>query len=804
MPLPPGTRLGPYELVAVAGAGGMGEVYRAHDTRLDRAVVIKTLPSTDPARRQRFEREARAIAALSHPHICTLHDVGRERPLPPGADGPAAEPIDFLVIESLDGETLEQRLRVGPLTLDVLLDLAVEIADALDAAHTAGIVHRDLKPANIFITRRGHVKVLDFGLAKLDPARAGDPAAQVTMADEIRLTSEGTALGTVAYMSPEQARGEPLDARTDLFSFGLVLYEMAAGRSAFVGPTTAVVFDQILNGTPSPLRTVNAATPVELDRIIGKTIEKDRARRYENAAAIREDLMRLRRDIASGGTTAPAGRRAAPLARRRRMIAVAVAVVLMLAAAVAVRWQVIGSGAALDSVVVLPFVNASGSPDTEYLSDGIADTLTNNLSQVRTLRVVPRTLAARYRGRDTDPREVGRELNVRAVVTGRVMRRGDRVTVQAELTDASTVAQLWGDQFDRSMDDVLTIQADIARAIAEKLRVRLTPEDEQGLAATGTRDPAAYQLYLKAQYALQKRSAESLRQAEALFQQAIVADRSYARAYAGLSDTYATQAYWRYRPAADAYRDAMQAAGTAVALDDRLADAHAALADLSLHYAWDFERAEREYRRALELAPGNATLHALYGVFLSSRGRHEEALASIQRTIALEPRWAMHHVNLGFVLSNARRYDESIAALQHALALDPELSLAHLDLARTYRLARREDFGVAISRRLTDSGDPLGETFLAASYAVAGRHAEATAILARLADAATRAGSGSYGVALVYASLGDAENTIKWLERALSERDPFLVWIRVDPDFDPVRADVRFARVAERVRPGER
>jgi TolB-like protein/Tfp pilus assembly protein PilF len=475
--------------------------------------------------------------------------------------------------------------------------------------------------------------------------------------------------------------------------------------------------------------------------------------------------------------------------------------VLILAAALALRGRWPAAGGALDSIVVLPFVNASGNPDTEYLSDGIADTLTNNLSQVRTLRVVPRTLAARYRGQDIDPRQVGRELNVRAVVTGRVMQRGDRVTVQAELIDASTVAQLWGDQFDRSLNDVLTIQADISRAIADNLRLRLTPEDEQGLAATGTRDPAAYQLYLKGRYALQKRSAEGLQQAAALFHQAIATDRSYAQAYAGLSDTYATQAYWRYRPAPEAYAQAMAAAKSAIALNERLAEAHVSLADLSLHHAWDFEQAAREYQRALELAPGNGALHAVYGTFLSSRGRQDDALASIRRAIALEPRWAMHHVNLGFVLSNARRYDESVTALQHALALDPELSLAHLDLARTYRLARKEDFGIAISRRLADSGDPLGETFLAASYAVAGQRTEATAILTGLVDAAKRTGSGSYAIAVVYASLDDAANAFAWLERALAERDPFLVWIRIDPDFDAIRPDPRFEALARQVDP---
>ena len=777
-----GTRLGPYEVVGPLGAGGMGEVYRARDTRLDRIVAIKILPSGDPDRRERFAREAKAIAALSHPNICVLHDVGQE------------SGIEFLVIEYLEGETLADRLKEGPLPAEMLLKLATEIADALESAHAATIVHRDLKPANIFITRRGQAKVLDFGLAKLARPRgeAADLTSLPTMHADRQLTGTGSTLGTVAYMSPEQARGEDTDERSDIFSFGATLYEMATGQPAFPGRTTAVVFDEILNRTPVAATKVNAAVPVGLEAVIGRALEKDRGRRYQTAAELHQDLEALRR----GAPAVPARTSSRPAAGRLGALAAAAVLLGLLA-----WWFGAGrpAGGPIESIAVLPFVNASGNADADYLSQGIADTLTNNLTQIKGLRVVPRTLAAKYRNLAVDPREAGRDLNARAIVTGRVVQRGDRLTIQAELIDAESVAQLWGDQFDRSLADVLSMQAEISRAIADNLRRQLTLEDEAGLTASAARDPVAYQLYLRARHATLKRTREGYGQATQYLRQAIARDPAYAQAYAGLADAYVWQAYWGYLPAAETYGLAVEAARRALAIDDRSAEAHAALGWLHLYKDWNWRESERAYQRALALDPTSADIHALYGESLGTRRRFDEAIAEVGKGAALDPLSSRITVSLGFLLSNAERYDEAIEILKQAAEFDPDFTLPRLDLARAYRLAGMADLAIAASRRMLDSGDPLGTTFLAAAYGRAGRKAEAMPLLREMIAKARRSTGESYKVALVYASMGERDSAFEWLEKAFAERDTFLPWLNSDPDFNPLRSDPRFDALIRRI-----
>src|SRR5688572_8967853 len=495
MPLAAGTRLGPYEILLPLGAGGMGEVYKARDTRLDRLVAIKILPSADPELRQRFEREAKAVAALSHPNICLLHDVGHQHG------------IDFLVIEYLEGETLADRLKEGPLAHDVMCDLAVQIADALDTAHAAHVVHRDLKPQNVIITKRGQAKVLDFGLAKIGSAtgQGGSPDSSdaPTRFAATQLTSPGSTLGTVAYMSPEQARGEQTDVRTDIFSFGAMLYEMATGRPAFPGRTPAIVFDEILNKAPVSSAVVNPEVVPDVDRVIVKALEKNRDARYQTAADLRRDLERARDSRRQPRKNdGPQAFRRVTRRRSFRLAALTAAAVLLVVVLIANRERFLPLAAvdSIDSIAVLPFVNASGTPDADYLSDGISGTLTNNLARVGGLRVIPRTLSARYKNGATDPAQAGRELNARAVVTGRVVQRGDQLIIQAELIDVASVSQLWGDQFERPLADVVSVQAEISRAIADNLRLRLTPDDRQNLTAGAPRDAMAYQLYLRGQY----------------------------------------------------------------------------------------------------------------------------------------------------------------------------------------------------------------------------------------------------------------------------------------------------------------
>jgi serine/threonine protein kinase/Tfp pilus assembly protein PilF len=829
-----GACVGAYEILSAIGAGGMGEVYRARDTRLERTVAIKVLPadlSSDPDRRERFDREARAISSLNHPHICILHDVGNQ-------DG-----TSFLVMEYLEGETLSSRLSKGPLPIDQVVRYAIEVADALDAAHAAGIVHRDLKPSNIFVTKRGQTKVLDFGLAKL----AQDNRATALALDEnaptlkdVNLTSPGTAIGTVAYMSPEQARGENLDAQSDIFSFGVVLYEMATGRPAFAGRTTAVIFNEILNKNPTAPARLNPEVPPKLDEIIDRCLEKDRELRYHTAADVRANLKRVQRDIemerartsnrtpleeeavppaapsrpssssgpgGSTGLVAPQPSSDAALAigivqrHKTGIVVAAVALLLIVAGVIGGRvWLARRAGGPIDSIAVLPFVNGSGSPDADYLSDGLTDTITNSLSQIHSLRVVPRTLAARYKNQTVDLRQVASDLSVRAIVTGSVMQRGDKVSVQAEMIDAANVAQLWGDHFDRNVADMMNVQSDISKAIAENLRMQLTSDDHKVMVAGTTQNGEAYQLYLKGQYEYAKRSGDSLRRASAYFEQAITQDPSYALAYAGLARAYGRQAVFGYLPQGEVFPKAIAAARKAITLDERSADAHAALAYSTFYYEWNWTQTEQELHRALALDPSNAEVHNVYGLFLLSLRRFDEGIAEERRAEALDPLSPMIPAALGWELTEAHRDDEAITPVKRALELEPDFVQAHVYLALLYDVSGKGDLAIAESRRAIELGYPFGQSLLAESYAAGGRKAEAAAPLKEAIEQFERLHAGAIFIAFAFDALGDKDQAFRWFEESYKEHEALLVFLN-EYRFqnDAWRSDPRFQDLVRRI-----
>lgn len=795
----------------------MGEVYLAEDTRLSRKVAIKFIPEELVKNEQvtgRLIREARAAATLDHPNICSVYEVGE------------CEGGNFIVMQYVEGENVYERNRRKPLELRECLQVAYQVADALGEAHAQGIIHRDLKPQNIMITARGHVKLLDFGLAKIVGTKLTLESAAAT---ETLLSEPGMVIGTVPYMSPEQVRGEEIDARSDLFSLGVVLYELLTGRRPFFNNSATVTISEILTREPPPLARYSENAPPEMQRIISKALCKDLDERYQTAKDLQVDLKNLmselafeeklersysgyqgsvtsglRRPVSTGGIAAASSSFGVPEVRsHKRAMLIALAVVVVAALGIGSYFFF----AAGDSLAVLPFTYTSSDPrvmadpDREYVSDGITESLIDSLSQLPKLKVIARSSVFRYKGRDADPQTVGRELGVRTVLVGTITQRGDTLTISPELVNVSDNRHIWGTRYERKVSGLLSLQSEIVREISEKLRMTLTGSDRELLGRKRTDNAEAYQAYLKGRYYWNQRTEEGFRNGIKFFQQAIQMDPKYALAYSGLADCYTLLSDYGFIPPGEGYPEAKTQVMSALALDDSLAEAHTSLAGINAGYYWDWAEAEKEYKKAIHLNPHYSTARHWYGLYLAFTGRMDEAIAQIRRAQELDPFSLAINKDYGVTLFFARRYDQAIQQFKKTLEIDPDYLMVYTYLAEVYMEKGMPREAIAELERVhvISPDDPEITSVLGQAYAVAGKKDEALKIAEQLSGMVKESQFLSKELAILYARLGDTDRAIAVLQNGVARRHAVVTEIKVDPRLGSLRADPRFAELIRQI-----
>ncbi|HSB07938.1 MAG TPA: protein kinase [Blastocatellia bacterium] len=825
-----------YRILSRIGEGGMGEVYLAEDTRLGRRIALKLLSAQsdkDVDRLRRFEQEARAASALNHPNIITIHEISSEGGM------------RFIAMEFVEGETVRERLRRGTLELREALDVAVQVASALGAAHRVGILHRDIKPENVMLRPDGIAKVLDFGVAKLtekfaEHASGSQPARPED--GEIRTlglvtTEANIVMGSPNYMSPEQARGLAVDARTDIFSLGTLIYEMLTGTMAFKGDTVADVIVSIIERQPQPFSECLPEAPPRLDAIVSRAMAKAREDRYQSIDALLDDLKRMRRrmEVEAGSddsfrppgsdltpsTASPVRRTAEEISvrsdriptvratssaeyvvseikRHKRGFLLALLVTLLSIAAIG-YFAFSSRPHPMDSIAVLPFANESADPNTEYLSEGLTESLINNLSQSRSLKVMSRNAVFKYKGREADAKAAARELGVHGVLTGRIAQRGDNISINVELIDSRDDTQVWGEQYNRQMGDLFTLQEQIARDVSEKLQLKLSGEDEKRVTKRYTNNADAYQLYLKGRFYWNKRTEDGLTKGADYFKQAIDKDPTYALAYAGLADCYALLYEYSAAPSKDLYPKAKAAATRALELDSSLAEPHTSLAAAS-EYEWNWAEAEKQYAEAIELNPNYETAHHWYSAYLIARKRFDEAIGESRRALELDPLSLIINTSLGRALHCARRYDEAIEQLRKTVDLDPNFAEAHFHLALAYEGKRSYDDAIReLERYIELSGDKSMKAWIGRIFAESGRKQQGMKALEEVIELSKRGQLSPYFVATLYAALGDRERAFEWLEKLYRERNYYVVFLNADPALDGLRGDPRFADLLQRI-----